>query len=221
MASARKQAAQRQQLAQVAARMMAEQGIRDFRMAKHKAAQQMGIDVRQSILPRNTEIETALAEYQRLFAADQQPMELADMRHAALNAMRLMVEFNPRLVGDVLSGLADAHSAIYLHVFAEYSESFDLFLNAQGIPFEIVERRHRFAEGYRYYPAFCFVAGVHRFEVTLFPATEIREAPRSLVDGAPMARANAARVSRLIEETDAKRRADPPEVLFPEEYTND
>lgn len=199
MASVRKQAAQRQQLAQVAARVMAEQGIRDFRVAKHKAAQQMGIDVRQSILPRNSEIETALAEHQRLFSADEQPAELAAMRRAALSAMQLLADFKPRLVGDVLSGLANAHSDIQLHVFAEHSESFDLFLESRGIPFEIVERRYKFAEGHRFYPAFRFVAGEHRFEATLFAATEIREAPRSLVDGAPMQRANTARLAQLIE----------------------
>lgn len=200
MASARKQAAQRQQLAQVAARLMAEQGIRDFRVAKHKAAHQMGIDVRQSILPKNSEIEAALAEHQRLFSAEDQPVELADMRRAALSAMRLLEAFKPRLVGDVLSGLANAHSDIQLHVFAEQSESFDLFLEERGIPFEIVERRYRFAEGHRFYPAFRFVAGEHRFEATLFSDKEIREAPRSLVDGAPMERANLARVEQLIEQ---------------------
>ena len=47
-------------MAQVAAKLMAEQGIRDFRVAKQKAAQQLGIDVRNSILPKNAEIESAL-----------------------------------------------------------------------------------------------------------------------------------------------------------------
>lgn len=206
MASARKQAAQRQQLAQVAARLMAEQGIRDFRVAKHKAAHQMGIDVRQSILPKNSEIEAALAEHQRLFSAEQQPAELADMRRAALSAMRLLADFKPRLVGDVLSGLANAHSDIQLHVFAEYSESFDLFLESRGIPFEIVERRYRYPEGHRFLPAFRFVAGEHRFEAALFSETGIREAPRSLVDGSPMDRANAARVAQIIDDADFEAR---------------
>ncbi|ROO30150.1 hypothetical protein [Salinisphaera orenii] len=198
MASARKQSAQRQHMAQLAARLMAEQGIRDFRVAKQKAAQHLGIDVRNSILPRNSEIEAALAEHHRLFAGEEQPQRLQAMREAAVQAMRLFADFRPRLVGDVLSGLADAHSDIQLHVFAEQSEAFDLFLQGQGIPYEIVDRRYRFAEGHRFYPAFRFVAGEHRFEATLFGATEIREAPRSLVDGAPMARANVDRVERLI-----------------------
>lgn len=209
MASARKQAAQRQHMAQIAARLMAEQGIRDFRVAKQKAAQHLGIDVRQSVLPRNSEIEAALAEHQRLFASEQQPVQLRAMRTAALQAMRLFAEFSPRLVGDVLSGLATDYSDIQLHLFAEQSESFDLFLQSQGIPFEIVERRYRFArDGHRFFPAFRFVAGDYRFEATLFSATGIREAPRSLVDGAPMARANATQLARLIEDDDLRERID-------------
>lgn len=200
MASARKQLAQRRQMAQAAARLMAEQGIRDFRVAKQKAAQQLGVDARQSILPKNTEVESALAEYQRLFSVDRQPAELDLMRQAALSAMRLLSDFTPRLVGDVLSGLATAASDIQLHVFADHSESFDLFLAARRIPFDMVERRFRFADGHRFYPAFRFVAGEHRFEAALFPGTGIREAPRSLIDGRPMDRAKAARVSRLLEE---------------------
>ena len=206
MASARRQSAQRRHMAQIAARLMAEQGIRDFRVAKQKAAQHLGLDVRQSVLPKNREIEAALAEHQRLFAGDEQPAQLRAMREAAIQAMRLFVDFQPRLVGDVLSGLADDHSDVQLHVFAEHSESFDMFLQGQGIPFEIVERRYRFAEGHRFYPAFRFAAGEHGFEAALFGAREIREAPRSLVDGAPMARANAVEVRRLIDEADLEAR---------------
>lgn len=197
-ASIRKQEAQRQQLAQVAARLMAEQGIRDFRLAKQKAAQQMGIDYRRSILPANTEIESALAEYQRLFAGHRQPRELADMRRAAIAAMHFMKDFKPRLVGDVLSGLANAHSDIQLHVFADFSEQFDLFLDAHGIPYDMVDRRLQFADGYYYYPAFRFVAGEHGVEAVLFSESGRREAPRSPVDGAPMERAGIDRVEQLL-----------------------
>ncbi|MES1926358.1 hypothetical protein T31B1_13589 [Salinisphaera sp. T31B1] len=207
MASARKQQAQRQHMAQLAARLMSEQGIRDFRIAKQKAAQHLGIDVRNSILPKNSEIETALAEHQRLFAGGSQPARLRAMREAALQAMKLFADFRPRLVGDVLSGLADDHSDIQLHVFAEQSEAFDLFLQGQGIPFEIVERRYRVGrDAHRFYPAFRFAAGEHGFEATLFAAGEIREAPRSLVDGAPMKRASAGQLEQLIADDDIRER---------------
>ena len=59
----------RRALAQEAARIMSEHGIRDFLTAKRKAAERFGV-TDGSVLPKNTEIEDALAEYQRLFGGD-------------------------------------------------------------------------------------------------------------------------------------------------------
>ncbi len=59
----------RRALAQEAARVMAEHGVRDYRFAKRKAAERFGV-IDEAVLPRNTEIEAALLEYQRLFAAE-------------------------------------------------------------------------------------------------------------------------------------------------------
>ena len=47
---------------------MAQHGIHDFLTAKRKAAERFGV-TDASALPSNTEIEAALAEYQRLFDA--------------------------------------------------------------------------------------------------------------------------------------------------------
>lgn len=201
MPSARKYNAQRQHMAHIAARLMQEQGIRDFHIAKRKAAQHLGIDVRDSMLPTNREIETALAEHQRLFVGNDHARRLAAMRAAALDAMAMLADFRPRLVGDVLSGLANAHSDIQLHVFAEQPDTFDLFLQARGIPHDLVERRLRVArDAHEVFPAFRFLAGEFGFEAVLFAARDIRQAPLSTVDGAPMPRASRSRLQRLIEE---------------------
>lgn len=209
MASARKQTAQRLHMAQIAARVMQQQGIRDFHTAKRKAAQHLGIDLRDSVLPRNREIEAALAEYQRLFDSDNHAQRLTAMREAALDAMAMLAEFEPRLVGDVLSGLANAHSDIQLHVFADQPETFDLFLDSRGIVYDIVERRLRVSrDSYGFYPAFRFTAGACGFEATLFAAREIRQPPLSLVDGAPMQRASRARLERLLADDALRSRLD-------------
>ena len=112
----------RQAVAEEAARVMAEQGIDDFLFAKRKAAARLGV-VDASILPRNTEIEAALFARRRLFADDRHQDEIADLRRSALQAMRLMAEFDPRLVGPVLTGTASAHSDIHLHLFSESAEA--------------------------------------------------------------------------------------------------
>ena len=94
----------RQAVAEEAARVMAEQGIDDFLFAKRKAAARFGV-VDASILPRNTEIEAALFARRRLFADARHQGAIADLRRSALQAMRLMAEFDPRLVGPVLTGV--------------------------------------------------------------------------------------------------------------------
>lgn len=199
MANDKQASSQRILLAQTAARLMREQGIRDFRVAKDKAAERAGVDARSTALPRNSEIEAAMAEQQRLFGGEDAQQRLHSLRAAALDAMTLLAAFRPRLVGDVLTGLVTADTDVQLHVFAETSESFDLFLQEQGIPFALVERRFRYGRGgYHYYPAFRFAAGGIGFEAVVFPATAIRQAPDSLVDGAPMARAKRTQVEQLM-----------------------
>lgn len=192
--------AQRILLAQTAARLIHENGIRDYRLAKSKAAAQLGIDPSKGALPKNTEIQAALAEYIRLFAGASQPNALHELRSAAKEAMRLFRVFQPRLVGDVLSGLATEHSDVQLHAFADDSESFDLFLQGQGIPYDLIERRvHLHQGGHANYPAFQFTAGSVGFEVVLFSLRERAHAPRSLIDGASMQRATLAQLQALLD----------------------
>ena len=53
-------------VAQEAARIIVEQGIEDYRLAKTKAAQRLGMSAGGS-LPGNSEIEKAVSEYLKLF----------------------------------------------------------------------------------------------------------------------------------------------------------
>ncbi|MGN6383870.1 MAG: hypothetical protein ACTHMK_14805, partial [Dyella sp.] len=108
----------RLRVAQEAARLMSEHGIRDFHHAKLKAAERLGIQDAQA-LPRNQEIEQALRERQRLFDADSQPQQLKVRREGALEAMRFLDRFDPRLVGPVLVGWAVGDSAVCLLVFRD------------------------------------------------------------------------------------------------------
>src|SRR5687767_10281158 len=93
----------RRAIAQEAARIMSEQGIEDFLLAKRKAADRFGVSDA-SVLPKNTEIEAALEEHHRLFDGDKHHGTLRELRRVALRAMKLLAEFQPRLVGPVLTG---------------------------------------------------------------------------------------------------------------------
>jgi predicted component of type VI protein secretion system len=190
----------RRAIAQEAARIMNEHGIEDYLLAKRKAAERLGVTDTAS-LPRNTEIEAALIEYQRLFAADTHSQTLAEQRRAALAAMQLLAEFEPRLVGPVLSGTATPHADIDLHVFADQPEAVAFKLMDRGIPHEVLERRVKMhTDRAVAYPAVRFSAGDRTIDATVFPVDGIRQAPFSPVDGRPMRRAAIGELAALLEE---------------------
>jgi hypothetical protein len=190
----------RRALAQEAARIMAEHGVRDFLVAKRKAAERLGVTDGAAVLPKNIEIETALAEYQRLFGANSHAESLYAQRRAALSAMRRLQEFEPRLVGAVLSGTATEHSEVQLHLFTDSAESVAIKLLDEGIPHEVTERRVRMnAERVLVYPSVRFELDDQPIEATVFPTDGIRQAPVSPVDGRPMKRATAFEVEALLD----------------------
>jgi len=188
----------RRAIAQESARIMAEHGIRDFLVAKRKAAERFGV-TDGAVLPKNTEIEEALAEYQRLFGRESHVESLHAQRRAALLAMRRLHRFEPRLVGAVLSGTATEHSDVQLHLFADSPESVALSLLDQGIRHEVTARRVKMsAERVLEFPGVRFEMADHPIEATVFPTDGIRQAPVSPVDGRPMRRADLAELEALL-----------------------
>jgi hypothetical protein len=189
----------RRALAAEAARIMAEHGVQDFLIAKRKAAERLGVADGSALLPKNREIELALAEYQRLFGGETHALSLDAQRRAALAAMRYFSEFSPRLVGAVLSGTATLHSEVQLHLFADRAEAVALKLLDAGIEHEVTERRVRLdAERVRAFPGVRFLLRDQPIEATVFPTDGIRQAPVSPVDGRPMRRATLLEVQALL-----------------------
>ena len=177
---------------------MAEHGIEDFLQAKRKAADRLGVnDV--AVLPKNIEIEAALREHQRLFGRDSHDHTLKEQRRIALDTMRMLGEFQPRLVGSVLTGTATNYSDINLHLFADAAESVAIRLLEIGVPHEFYERRVKMdAERSHYYPALRFEANGRTVDATVFPIDGIRQSPYSPVDGRPMKRADMREVAEFI-----------------------
>lgn len=180
-------------IAQAAARLMAEHGIRDFAFAKRKAARQLGVDAKQT-LPSNEEIETALHDYHALFDADEHQACLSALRRQASQVMRDMERFQPMLTGGLVSGVATCHSSVELEIHADSSKEFEHFLLNQGIQFKTEERR-----GQSCYTLFADPADVM---VTVLPPSSAHGVSRNR-DGTPR-RLTLAQLDRLLaEEEDA------------------
>src|SRR3972149_2846326 len=180
----------RRQIAADAARIMAEEGVRDFHAAKRKAAARLGLPETKH-LPGNDEVDSALQEYLRLFHGGRLTQRVRRLRELAAEAMRFLSKFDPRLVGPVLSGTVTSASAIEIHLTADFSEEIGFWLQEHSIPYEQTDRRLRFGgDRQESFPAYRFTAGNAAVELCIFDRREGREPPLSPVDGKPMKRAN-------------------------------
>ncbi|MEW6611675.1 MAG: nucleotidyltransferase [Pseudomonadota bacterium] len=189
----------RQLVATEAARIMVEEGIQDFRLAKDKALRHLAISGdSQQVLPSNAEINAEVEIRLRLFQGDRQPVLLRQLREAALQAMDLLADFDPRLVGSVLEGTATEHSDVNLHLFADTPESVAFFLMDRGIDYEIGSQHLRFGNNYRELPSLRFELGPAAIHCVIFAPDEGREAPVSRITGKPMRRARRKQVEALM-----------------------
>lgn len=190
-------------IAQEAARIICEESLTDYRLAKQKALHRLGLPVK-TPLPKNVDIETAVIEYQRLFGGRHYAERMRKLRETALQAMKLLAQFDPRLVGAVVSGAISDANRVQLHAFCDKPEALDAFLHNQGIVYRQDEREYRFPDGsLEMIPLVRFEAGDVGIDVAAFGLGDERRLPISPGDGAPMRRLAAAEVEALdtIEES--------------------
>ena len=187
----------RQRIAAAAARLMAEDGIDDFALAKRKAARQLGAPETEA-LPTNDEVEAELEAYRALYQADEHPELLAELRRIALDAMRAFERFSPYLTGPVLKGTAGPYAEIELQLFPESPKDVEIFLLEQHIPFSTREGR-RFS-GDRAHAVSVFTLNWEDapLKLSVFDPRDERIAMKTSQAGRVMDRAGIAEVGALL-----------------------
>lgn len=179
----------RSPVVQEAARIICEDGLADYRLAKQKALARLGLREGSIKLPSNAEIQDAVIEYQRLFGGQAYADRLAKLRRTAVQAMRMLAEFQPRLVGAVTTGATTDTHRVQLHCFADKPEQIDWLLESRGLRYEVHERRYRFADGDTDdIPVLSFEAADVGVDIAVFPEKGLRAAPLSPNDGQPFRR---------------------------------
>lgn len=128
-------AQRRSHIASAAARLMAEDGINDFALAKRKAVQALGLP-EHTQLPENTEVEAELRVYQRLFQDEEQIARVDHLREKACEIMTIVQRFNPYLAGSVLDGTAGRYAEIDIQLFTDSAKDVEIFLLNQKIDYE-------------------------------------------------------------------------------------
>lgn len=187
----------RQQICREAARLMAEEGVIDHQSAKTKAVERLGLPAK-SKLPDNREIEHALIEHLELFDRKALVERRRQWRASALEAMQLLADFNPKLIGPVLSGTITRYSAVQLLVSTS-PETISIFLDDREIPYEQDQRRARLStQDYIYLPTFHFLVDDVRFELICCESDSLSRTLLCPITGKPYRRAGINELTQLV-----------------------
>jgi len=130
----------RREIAALAARMIAEDGISDYGFAKRKAARQLGA-VNADELPNNAEIEAEVRTYLSVFQDEEHLERQLAMRLGAVEIMRELQPFRPYLTGAVLDGTAGRYSEIEIDLFPESAKEVEIFFLNNNVAYEHREPR--------------------------------------------------------------------------------
>ncbi|MDD5392141.1 MAG: hypothetical protein PHE17_03880 [Thiothrix sp.] len=190
-------------VAEEAARLIYEEGFRDYRIAKLRAAEQLGVGAQSTAQPTNEEIEAAIHQRIRLFEAQTHPELLRLHRQVALEAMEFLHAYRPYLTGAALEGVSSIHSAVTLNLSASSMEEVMFFLEDQHIPFQTHERKMKVGgKKAEYFPLLRFYVDEVEVELMVFPDDDrFAGAPISPVTGKAVKRADRKKVAALLDQT--------------------
>jgi hypothetical protein len=180
-----------------AARLMAQDGIEDYGLAKRKAAKQLGIpDARR--LPNNDEIDAALREYQGIYQNDDQGRRIRALREQAVRVMRKLATFNPHLTGSVLSGVAGPYATIQLQLYTDNAKAVELFLIDRNISYKTGQSRLYAGHEPRALPVFNVTDDGTDIQLTVLELRDLRAPLRATPEGRVIERIKLQAVESLL-----------------------
>lgn len=187
----------REQIAHLAARLMAEDGIEDYAQAKRKAARQAGVSDAHD-LPGNDEIEAALRAYRELYHGEHAE-ELRALRELALELMDELEEFEPWLTGAVLSGTAGPQAPIDIQLYTDSSKDVEINLLNRDIPFNSGTRHYYAGREAREAPWVSFDRDGVEVRLIILEPRDLRTTLKTSPEGKPLERARRAAVAALLD----------------------
>jgi hypothetical protein len=190
-------------LALEAARLMLEEGVKQYFIAKRIAAKRkLGrqggrrLRFRPSDLPSNGEIRQAILELSAQSEGHRRTRRLFAMRVIAIEAMRALDGFEPRLIGSVSTGHVRNGSDIDLSIFTRDEGGLEARLREKRWTFErelvSIQKLGKISDYVHYH-----VADVFSIELTVYAPNDLRLRPRSSTDGKPIVRMRLADVEAL------------------------
>ena len=189
----------RRQITWEAARLMYERQESEYYRAKMKAARQLCQGwAKPADLPSNAEIREQVQMLARLFEGQQRTDNLHAMRISALQLMRVLAPFRPRLIGSVLTGHIRQGSDIDLHLFSDTVEAVTHLLDQEGLVYTVERkkvRKHGEEQTYNH----VHLLGEFPVELTIYAANMAHYVFKSSITGKAIERASISQLEQFLE----------------------
>jgi len=193
-------------LAQEAARLMYEEGVKQYFTAKQIAAKRLlgrsygkKIRFRPKDLPSNGEIQASLSQLVQLHESDTLPYRLFAMRIIALETMYELKPYSPCLIGSVSTGQIRQGSDIDLHIFSDSLEELLIALDKQEKNYQLAEVSIQKNSKIMLY-THIYLNNIFPIELSVYPRNEIRVVSRSSTDGKPIIRMKPHAVETILQQ---------------------
>ncbi len=187
----------RQKITYESARIMAQEGVRDFQRAKEKACVRLGVKSTRN-LPTNAEVEQELELQLQLFCKERTQKLQHEYVVTALQIMEQISAFSPMLVGAALSGNITLSRPVEIHVFPEVEDAVCEALDELGLNYQLVDKRIALPKGqYAFVPTAKFMKRDIEVDVVIISNKKLMTT-LSPVDRKVVKRASLKKVRRMV-----------------------
>ena len=125
-------------VANLAAQLIMEDGIKDYLYAKKKAAKSLGINENAN-LPTNSQIDKAIDEFNKIFNPNIDIEFLQQFKTQALEVMSIFKNFKPHLMDQLSQGIIPKFPEIKINLFADNLKDVEYVLLNSDLSYDFKE----------------------------------------------------------------------------------
>ena len=125
-------------VANLAAQLIMEEGIKDYLYAKKKAAKSLGINENAN-LPTNSQIDKAIDEFNKIFNPNIDIEFLQQFKTQALEVMSIFKNFKPHLMNQLSQGVIPKFPEIKINLFADNLKDVEYVLLNSELSYDFKE----------------------------------------------------------------------------------
>ena len=133
-------------VANLAAQLIMEEGIKDYLFAKKKAAKSLGLNENVN-LPTNSQIDEAIDDFNKIFNPNIDIEFLQQFKTQSLEVMNIFKNFKPHLMNQLSQGIIPKFPEIKINLFADNLKDVEYVLLNSKLSYDFKELKMNIKEG--------------------------------------------------------------------------